>query len=743
MVPPRIETPTPHKIAVIILLKQYVKEKKSAMDTGITIRPHQRRMFCMLMLKLIQAPDMTYNELHIMLTTRPYKLDPLMLESFEKAMSEFCGSASIEALFDFADVHNIDILLNEEYGVYQFSTMGVYVRRVSVVLERFSFAEMMCMYRNICAYYERGIRALATGPRKPVAGGVLHRGESPPPPQVEKAAEGDAASKKENKTESAVCSAEYNTLSKWAPKQAKFFINTQSELLDTNESRALPPKELQRKVQQIIQDLPLSTTAYFLGYMNHLRVRDYHNALAALHRALDRSPVRLMSQKGYQYFCINVAVLHATFGHREEALAALRESIMLAQEHDDDRSLKLANTWHCLLRDELPLSYVQDNVLNISDNFTNLQQNYILALHFAVKLGTVAGCKPLRLFDLLQFSDILTNRNNYATHATDALALRSAVWSAYGRHELSALYAQLLLSAQDSFGNSGAAGFSSAMASSALRLQLQGEQALSRVFLHRAREQLPRMPNSECCMISQCHVTIQSGIYRCRWHDAFKACDQLYLLDPSDSMLQRATIYVAKREFYNARRLLDKLATKPELPFLLRTRVQVLLAYCSSLAGTRFSSEAVQFLLSVAEDMSHAQMDYELALVDMLLAQVLLTLGMRQKAYQTIKRCMDDIHINGSLYERAKTDFLFVRCLLAITDSEKQKEQLLKSLDILERAAGYFKKLCAHAKTMDVYVYIAVRFNEMGERMLRNKYAAEYRQYFTEHPIAAEYLGGL
>ncbi|XP_060654783.1 anaphase-promoting complex subunit 5 [Drosophila nasuta] len=746
VVPPRIETPTPHKIAVLILLKQYVKDKSNSLDTGIAMRPQARRMFCMLMFKLVQEADMPYNELHNLLTTRPYKLETLMLESFEKAMSEFCGTASIEALFDFADMQNIDTLHHADLGVSQFSMVGIYVRRIAVVLQRFTFAEMMHMYRNICAYYEKGIRALAIGPRKPVAGGVLHRTHSPPapPPPPPATGAGDAAVVTQVKKEDTeLCTLERNALCKWAPKQAKFFINKQSDLLDHDESSALSPKQLERKVQEIIQDLPLNTTAYFLGYMNQLRVRDYYNALKALHRALDRSPVRLMSQeKGYQYFCINLAVLHATFGHRDEALAALRESIMLAQEHGDKRSLNLANTWHCLLRNELPLSYVQRSVADISDADGNLLQNYTLALHFAVKLGTVAGYQPLRLFDLLQHSDHLTNRNNLANHASEALALRSAVWCAYGRHELSALYAQLLLSVRDRFNSHGAAGTGSALASFALWLQLQGELRLARVLLQRACQQLPRMPGAECWMISQCHVIIQSGIYRCRWHDALKACDQLHLLDAAGAMQQRAAIYVAKREFYNARRLLDKLAARPELPFLVRMRVQVLLAYCS-LAEGRFASEAVTLLLRVAEDMADAQMDYELALVDMLLAQVLLLLGMPQKAYQAIKRSMDDIHINGGLYERAKTDFVFVRCLLAITALEARKAQLLKSLEILERAAQSFKKLSAHAKVLDVYVFLAQRFNEFGERGLRNKYAGEFRRYFMNHPIPREYLGGL
>ncbi|XP_017019544.1 anaphase-promoting complex subunit 5 [Drosophila kikkawai] len=748
LVPPRIETPTAHKVTVLILLKQYVVNKKSCLDTGISMRTQRRRMFYMLVFKLVQEADMSYNELHTLLTTGRYRLDALMLEAFEKAMSEFCAG-SIESLFDFTEIQNIDEILNENYGISQFSMVGIYVRRVGVVLERLSFAEMMDMYKNICSYYERGIRALAAGPRKAMAGGILRREETPPPAVViveETPGKETLHTKKKDKEQLVIsrCGVEErNPLSKWAPKQAKFFINKQSELLESNERKALSPLELQKKVQEIIHDLPLATTPYFLGYMNQLRVRDYSNALSALHRALDRSPVRLMSQeKGYQYFCVNLAVLHATFGHKKEALAALRESIMLAQEHGDKRSLNLANTWHSLLRDELPLSAVLKSVQEASDVNGSLLQNYTLALHFAVKLGTVAGYQPLRLFDLLQHSDNLTNRNNLAEHASEALSLRSAVWCAYGRHELAALYSQVLLTTRDRFGN-GSAGLGSALASYALWLQLQGEHKLAKVLLHRAKERFPRLPGAEGWMISQCHVVIQAGIYQCRWHDALKACDQLYLLDPSDAIMQRASIYVAKREFFNARRLLDKLASQEDLPFLLRMRVQVLLGYCGMAEG-RFSSETTLILLRVAESMADSQMDYEQALVDLLLAQQLLLLGMPQKAYQAIKRCMHDIHINGGLYERAKTDFVFVRCLLAISppnNVEVRKAQLLKSLEILERAAKSFKNLSAHAKVLDVYVFLAQRFNEFGERNLRNKYAGEFRRYFTDHPIPREYLG--
>jgi len=219
------------------------------------MRTQRRRMFYMLVFKLIQEQDKSYNELHSLLTTGKYKLDTLMLESFEKAMSEFCAG-SIEALFDFSEIQNIDEILNENYGISQFSMVGVYVRRVGVVLERLSFPEMMDMYKNVCSYYERGVRAAASGSRMAVAGGILHREETPPPNPITEKPEDPKPKKKVEAV--ARIAQERNPLSKWAPKQAKFFINKQSELLENNERKALPPLELQKKVQEIIHDRALA-----------------------------------------------------------------------------------------------------------------------------------------------------------------------------------------------------------------------------------------------------------------------------------------------------------------------------------------------------------------------------------------------------------------------------------------------------------------------------------------------------
>lgn len=66
-------------------------------------------------------------------------------------------SLGIETLFDFAEMDNIEKMLAEQLGVSQFSLVGLYIRRVGVILERLSFPEMMALHKNICLYYEKGM----------------------------------------------------------------------------------------------------------------------------------------------------------------------------------------------------------------------------------------------------------------------------------------------------------------------------------------------------------------------------------------------------------------------------------------------------------------------------------------------------------------------------------------------------------------------------------------------------------
>ncbi|XP_036334196.1 anaphase-promoting complex subunit 5 isoform X1 [Rhagoletis pomonella] len=738
----RIETPPPHKVAVLILVQQYLKVKNAATDAGVAYPLQARRNFCMLLLKLIQYPDMTYNDLYNLLTSPRYKINTVHLESFEKAMSNIF-TLGIETLCDFAERQNWDNLVSETLGVSQFSIVGLYVRRVCVILERLSFPEIMSLYKNICLYYEKGVRSLAIGPRR-VTGTASIAPSNVLQRPLGRTSDEHGHTLEESALDTDTVHQDRNPHSKWSPKQADLFVAQQCKLLENNELRALDPIELQSKLNEIIQDNPLNSQAYFLGYMNQLRLRDYYGAMHALHRAFDRSPMHTTAQydhKGFQYFSVNLAVLHACFNHRREALNALKECIMLAQECGDKRCLDLANSWYCLLNSN-KIDPFEKSLPDIQD--PGLVQSLSLAIQYVVKFGAQCGYLPLDLFELLLKSDELNNKNSILEHASNSLALRSALWCLYGRHEISSLYAQLLLQLKKTwaFGDIGnSESVSKVLASLSLWLNVQGENQMSAVVQNHARNRFPRYPNAHNWMISEFHIAIQQCIYRCRWQEALKACSQLYLLDKNAGNLQRASIYIVKRYSNTARRVIQQLLHCRNLDVLTQVRVLVLQAY-TTICEDRVSSETVEFLIRASVLAASAYMEYEQAVVDLVLAQVLLKMRMPQKAFQAAKNCMEKIYENGGIYDRAKMDFIFVRCMVAASENDERKaENILKGIGILERAIDSFKKLEAHAKVLDIFIYLAKTFQELKSTEQRNKYASKFKHYYSEYPIAKEYLG--
>lgn len=63
----------------------------------------------------------------------------------------------IEPLLDFTQMQNIEKMLAEEFGISQFSAVGLFIRNVGILLERLEFPEIMNLHRTMSLYYEKGI----------------------------------------------------------------------------------------------------------------------------------------------------------------------------------------------------------------------------------------------------------------------------------------------------------------------------------------------------------------------------------------------------------------------------------------------------------------------------------------------------------------------------------------------------------------------------------------------------------
>ncbi|XP_055379741.1 anaphase-promoting complex subunit 5 [Condylostylus longicornis] len=729
----RIDVLTPHKIAVVLLVQQYLKVKQSVAENAGSdgkgsLSPHTRRRFCMLLLKLIQFPDMSYKELHNMLTSAKYKIDPIQLEGFEKCMSEL-NILGIENLLDLFDMQSVmDKLLSEGTSathVNQFAIVGLYIRRIIAILEKLTFAEMKALYKSISLYYEKGIRALAIS-------GADSNIESQTDLNIS-----------DEILDTNMVHRDRNSHSKWSYKQAELFIAQQCLLLENNELRALSPIDLHSKLNEIIQDNPLFSQAYFLSYMNYLRLHDYFSSLDALYRTFDRNPVQnnnTPDQRGFEYSSLNLAIMHASFDHKTEALKSLKECIMLAQEYGDKQCLDLANAWYCILNSEnidpLDKCLPDQNDLGMIELLT-------LSIQFVVKVAANCGYRPSDLFQMLLKSDKINCRNSLIEYIGSSLAIRSALWTLYGKNEIASICSQLLLKLKKTwiFGDYGnSESVCKVLCSLALWLSEQGEYNLSAVVLHHTKERFPRTPLANNWMLCDNYITITQCVHRCLWQEGMTACCQLYIFDNKLSILQRASIYITKRNVAIARLILDKLLEDQNLDSLTKVRASILLAY-SMINPDGISAQTIDILGEASKISKDEYLEYEAAIIDMMFAYILLENGMSQKAFCTIRNCMEVILANGGIYDKAKTYFVFIKCLVASAATIEEKIQNINdSMSIIQTIIKYFKKLENHTKILDVYSYLAHTFHSLNLIPERNKYACKFRQYQNECNIPAEYL---
>lgn len=401
----KIDKITPHKIVVVFLVREYLKVKTEHEKHDIYPAKYSKR-FCMLLLKLIQFPDMSYKDLHNFLSNPDVGIEFNHLHSFEELM-ESISTNGLDILFELQIF--IGKLLTDNLHVNQFGVVGFYVRRILLALNKMGFEGISDLYESIIAYYEKGIRSMAFCATNEVA----NHFEPDDSVDCSSSMMADISNEARHSSRRQLslilpptsATKERNGHSKWSVKQADLFIAQQCTLLENNEIYALKPIELQQRLNEIIEDIPLYTQAHALTYLNSLRVRDFFSSLDSYHRAYDQNSSREMdvaihtesnqtpsqtknANRGLQYSSLNLAILHMKFDHYHETLSNLRECIMLAQEAGDKACLQLAQLWLCLL-DKKYVLLCETNVTNQLEN--TAVHSVSLGVQFVVNVAALSG----------------------------------------------------------------------------------------------------------------------------------------------------------------------------------------------------------------------------------------------------------------------------------------------------------------------------------------------------------------
>lgn len=715
----KIDIITPHKLIVVFLVQEYLNVKYNIIDSGLNYPAKYRRQFSMLLLKLIQFPDLPYKDMHNLLTSSAYGIDATHLESFESLM-DILLTLGIEILFDLQKF--IDKLMTNTSQVNQYGILGLYIRRIVLALDKLTFPEMMNLYKNIKLYYEKGVRALAIAPSSASSGADTETGADPQ--QI----------------------FPKSGHSKWSVKQADLFVAQQCNLLENNETKALSPIELHQRLNEIIHDNPLYSQAHILSYMNNLRIRDFLNSLDAFHRAFDRSAVKSHNPpetKGFQYSSLNLAIMHAQFNHNAEALASLRECVMLAQECGDRICLQLAQSWLCLL-DKNHVQLCEKSVASQTE--LSLVHSVSLGVQFIVNVAAISGFLPSKLFELLMKSEVINYQHSLMDLMANCIAQKAAVWTLYGKNEIASLCSQLLLhvvrtnSKRDNDSMDNGEGVCQSLCCVALWLSLQADYSQSAVVLQHIRERFPRDPLAKNWLICDSYITATQAMYKSKWDIAARACCQLYTLDETVSTLQRAAMNIARRNTICGQKLVAQLLKRNGLEPINRVRAMCLMAH-TLMNPKSMCYEVINVLNEASILAKEKYLAYEAATIDAMFAYVLLTMGMAEQALKTIRQCMDTVLSNGGLYDCARTKFLFVKCLVATQQSDGARVRVMgECVDILKDAVEAFRKFEAYAKVKDIWIYAATFYD--GVQMLdqRNKYAMLYRELEMQFPTPIEYL---
>lgn len=410
----KIETITPHKVIVVFLVQEYLKIKFENGDRDNVYPAKYRRQFTMALLRLIQYPDLSYKDLHACLSSPHDGIDPRLLRNFETLM-ENVNQAGVDILFDLQIFISQLLTERDQIDVSQLSIVGFYVRRILLALNKMSFPDIIELYKSVRVYYDRGSRTVnilsADQGDSMVISNIGEDSsailmEDITPLQQPRTPRSQPVSTPLSLLPTVLIpSKEKNGYSKWSVKQANLFILQQCNLLENDETRAMRPIELQQRLKDITQDIPFYTQAHILSYMNSLRIRDYFNAMDAFHSSYDRTATRGNTQtkllndqaqpipvnsnnKGLQYSSLNLAILHVQFGHTQEALASLKECIMLAQEAGDRICLQLAQSWLCLL--DCTYVLLCENSIG-SDLENSAMQAVSLGVQFIVNVAAMSG----------------------------------------------------------------------------------------------------------------------------------------------------------------------------------------------------------------------------------------------------------------------------------------------------------------------------------------------------------------
>lgn len=718
--PPALSSPpkdiiTAHKLALLVLVSEYCRVKMRRHDQ-LNEEPWSHtsqhcRDFAVLSLKLLQSPDMTLSDL--LAALRPV-LHPKTLDLFTDELASI-RDAGVAGIMDY--VPNLDNLLADPVAatpavLHKSSVLGLFVRRMLLALDKLNFSGLVNLHKSFCSYYDEGLRR---------------------PPEMAAFEGGDVGARPAA-----------------TQRQADLFLAQQVMLMQLSEKAALPPPQLQRRINELLAGSKDLFEAHYLSFLNCLAVREYSGADDSLRHYFDRAVPVAPETKGtvedsgstrnLRYASFNLATLHSKMGNRGEALIALREAVTLAQDANDSAFLQHALSFLCRLQgSRCDPSQLRCLVTRASE--LGLHSVASFGIQALARVEGEAGIAPCTVFELLGKSDLLNCQHAMSEPAGSALAERAALWAFYGFQSLSQLQSQWLLHASrgDPLRAAGVQPLGEvaalALRNLAIAFTWQGHYQNAKEVLNFAKSLFPQYSDSYKAL-KLCHLitSFNVALYQAYWPLVEKLASGIRVLDRYEGNLCRARSLLWQGHFTAALDLVDTLFKEccdVEKDFVgcvphFKGRLYHLKA--------ELFIEASQPMLAIpvlCKGLTHAEkhhLAYVRAMLVVLMAEVQFQIGLPGHASTLLDEVVTIILSHGGLADIGQLCLLRAKCAF----SSKGVEAAGEAVKLATMALDTYTKVQLKKGIRDAAYWLALTCNIAGLEEQRNAAAQRFRQVDEE-----------
>ncbi|XP_074624206.1 anaphase-promoting complex subunit 5-like [Acropora palmata] len=750
---------SPHKVSLLILVKyissRTTEEEHEIYADCLTIC---RDKLSLLLLEFFEAPDLNLCQLSQQLKIVDVRLPGLVIKSLHVLLEN--GISGISEFFESLE----KLLAGQEPSLHKKSLFGLFTRRMILSFHKMSFSQVSHFVDLLRIYLQDDCTSVNIDMATDINGEGISI-------QIMENGEDESMTEKTRKPflQGSVSN-----------RQAKFFLAKQVSLIQSAEEKALSPPELQSRINSILAASPNIAEAHYASFFNCLRAKEFKEALDSLYHYFEQqqwqgeSAFHANKPAGeseeteaerchrFRYAALTLAALHCRFGHRQEAMAALKEAIQIAQETNDHVCLEHCLGWlYRLEQDGSP------QAKQLLDRFvaraSELKIPYLTSLGMLshCQYEAMAGASPPKVLQNQLQMNIVNSQNSLTDLMTTAHIQQAATWQLYGKHCISGIFNQCSLQLNTSTRKDGLSSIDgSTMMQSAeatcLSLCSLAEQHADRGMFQEASDILTfcksKFPKhsgqSRLWMATEARINYDRALLQGDMDKAHTYVEQLAAVDKSEADYRFALNMLHTGKYTEVLPFLQKLLENSREKVSLsggktsaaEYQTRVLLALTQLFLLLEDPVAALPNALNCLTLSCSHYLDHVAALASLHIAQIQLSLGLPTKAVNLVKRIMVQVLSHGSLYVQCCARFLLVKCQLAAPKHEEDKSRreydlMQCALPALDTIVKGFRKLGAINKTRDALYYQAMVYDELGYTIERNACAAECCELLQRHPV--------